>query len=364
MIPIARPIISQKEINSVIRVLKSGHLVAGKNVKKFEENFSEYNEVKYAIATSNGTTALHTALLATGIKPGDEVITTPFSFIASSNCILYVGAKPVFVDISNRTFNIDYNKIEEKITEQTKALLIVHLFGQPCEMEAIIDLCKDNDLLLIEDACQAHGAEYKGKKVGSFGDVGCFSFYATKNMMTGEGGMITTNSSKLAERCRLLRDHGQEKKYIHTNLGFNFRMTDFQAAIGLEQLKKLDKWNSIRIKNAEFLTKKIKKIDGLIPPFVVPKVKHVFNQYTIRTKKISNVSLSKKLAKEGIETKIYYPVPIHKQKIYRKLGFNAKLPETELAAKEVLSLPVYPSLSKKELKFIVEKLRSTFKAHG
>lgn len=357
VIPIANPLIGKEEKNAVIKVLSSGNLVNGEKVLDFEKKFSKYIGTKYAVAVNSGTAALCLSLQALGIKKGDEVITTPFSFISSSNCILYVGAKPIFVDIDPKTFNINPDLIEEKITKKTKAILPVHLYGQPCDMGKITKIAKENNLLIVEDACQAHGAEFKNKKVGSFGNTACFSFYATKNMTTGEGGMITTDSKQVAEICKILRDVGQEKKYFHTDIGFNFRMTDFQAVIGIEQLKKLDKRNELRRKNAKILTEKLEKIDGIITPFVDSRVKHVFHQYTIKTKRISNDKLSKKLAKNGIESRIYYPIAIHKQEPYKKLGYRDRLPEAEQVVKEVLSIPVHPSVSKKDMGFIAEKIK-------
>jgi len=358
MIPISRPVMGPEEIKAIEEVLRSGALTQGAKVKTFEEQFAAYIGVKYAIATNSGTSALHTALLSLGIEPGDEVITTPFSFIAAANAVLYAGAKPVFADIDEASFNIDPEKIEENITNRTKALLVVHLFGQPCDMGQIMKICRENGLTLIEDACQAHGAEFDGKKVGAFG-TGCFSFYPSKNLVTGEGGMITTNDKKVAEKAEMIRNHGQTKTYVHDMLGYNYRMTDLAAAIGICQLKKLDAFNKKRIKNAEFLTKEIGKIDGLIPPRVMPNVKHVFHQYTIRVTEdfgMSRDELKQRLGKKGVDARVYYPIPIHKQPLYLKLGYHDSLPISEKAAGEVLSLPVHPALVEKDLIHIIEVL--------
>ncbi len=358
MIPIAKPLIGEEEKRAVLEVLSSGALAQGTKVKQFEENFAGYVGTKYAIATSSGTTALHAALLAAGIEKGDEVITTPFSFIATANAILYCGAKPVFADIDPKTFNIDAEKIEEKITKRTKAFLVVHLYGQSCSIDAIKEICEDHDLKLIEDACQAHGAEYRGRKVGSFGDCAVFSFYSTKNMTTGEGGMITTDDARIAEKARLLREHGSKLRY-HDVLGYNYRMTDIAAAIGIEQLKKLDAMNHKRISNAKLLTRGIEKITGLETPYISPHAKHVFHQYTIRVREeygISRDALVERLNKNGIGTLVYYPLPIHKQKLYKKLGYRDKLPMAEEAAKEVLSLPVHAGVSETEIRHIVASL--------
>jgi perosamine synthetase len=358
MIPISKPLLGEEEGRAVKEVLDSGSLTQGEGVRRFEGEFSKYVGVKFAVATNSGTSALHAALLSFGIGKGDEVITTPFSFIATANSILCTGAKPAFVDIDGATFNVDPEKIEQKITDNTKALLIVHLFGQPCDMKRIMEFCKAHDLILIEDACQAHGAEFDAKKVGSFG-TGCFSFYSTKNMTTGEGGMITTDDEEIAEKARMIRNHGQTKRYIHNALGYNYRMTDLAATIGLCQLKKLDEFNIRRIKNAQFLTKEIEKIEGLIPPYVMPHVKHVFHQYTIRVTEdfdMSRDELTRKLGEMGVDARVYYLMSIHKQPLYQKLGFHGELPISEKAANEVLSLPVHPALTKEDLTRIAEAL--------
>lgn len=359
MIPISKPLLGEEEERAVKEVLDSSSLTQGEGVRRFEGEFSKYVGVKFAVATNSGTSALHAALLSFGIGKGDEVITTPFSFIATANSILYTGAKPAFVDIDGATFNVNPEKIEQKITDRTKALLIVHLFGQPCNMKRITKLCEIHDLILIEDACQAHGAEFDAKKVGSFG-TGCFSFYPTKNMTAGEGGMITTDDEEAAEKAKRIRNHGQIKRYTHDMLGYNYRMTDLAAAIGLCQLRKLDEFNSKRIKNAKFLTNEIEKIEGLIPPHVMPNVKHVFHQYTIRVTEdfgMSRDELKGKLGEKGVDARVYYPMPIHKQPLYQKLGYHDGLPISEKVAKQVVSLPVHPSVTKNDLKYIVRTLR-------
>jgi perosamine synthetase len=357
-IHISVPQVGQEEINEVIGVLKSRALTQGAKVKEFEDNFARYIKTEYVIAVNSGTAALHTALISNKISKNSEVIIPSFSFVSTSNAILHAGAKPVFVDIDEINFNIDAEKIEQKITDKTKALMIVHLFGQPCDMKKVIEICEDHNLILIEDACQAHGAEFDGKKVGSFG-VGCFSFYPTKNMTTGEGGMITTDDKEIAKKARMIRDHGQTEKYVHKVLGYNYRMTDLAAAIGLCQLRKLDDFNNKRIKNAHLLTKKIERIGGLIPPHVMPNVKHVFNQYTIKVTNdfgMPRNKLKRRLDEKGIDTRVYYPTPIHKQPLYKKLGYKDVLPVSEKISHEVLSLPVHPSLTKNDLLYITEAL--------
>ncbi len=358
MINISAPVLQDNEIKAVGDVLKSGRLTQGPIVEEFEEAFASFIGTEYAIAVNSGTAALHVALLAAGVSEGDEVITTPFSFIATGNAILFCGARPVFVDIDENSFNINPHIIEQKITPRTKALLVVHLFGQPCEMDRITQMCQRHRLILIEDACQAHGAEYQGRKVGSFG-IGCFSFYPTKNMTTGEGGMITTDDKELAEKAKMIRNHGQKERYLHEILGYNYRMADIAAALGICQLKKLPEFNRKRIEHAEFLTREISHIEGLMPPFVAPEVKHVFHQFTIRVTEyfgISRDELKERLKNRGVMTEIYYPLPLHKQPLYQKLGYDDNLPLSEKAAQEVLSLPVHPGLEEEDLKVIVRAL--------
>lgn len=360
MIPIAAPILDKAAIKAVEEVLGSGLLAQGLKVSEFEEDFASYVGTKYAIATSSGTAALHAALLASGIGQSDEVITTPFGFIASANAILFCQARPVFVDIDERTFNIDPHLIRERITPRTKAILAVHLYGQSCDLKEIIQLCEEYNLILIEDACQAHGGEYVGKKVGSFG-IGCFSFYPTKNMTTGEGGMITTDNEDIAQKARMIRNQGQRERYVHQILGYNYRMTDIAAALGIYQLRGLDELNSKRIENAAFLASRIGKIRGLMPPFVMPDVKHVFHQFTTRVTtdfRISRDDLKARLRSRGVGVEVYYPLPIHKQPYYQKLGYDEHLPNSEKAAMEVLSLPVHPSLTLEELHRIVQAIKN------
>lgn len=356
MIPIARPIIGEDEITAVTAVLRSGIIAQGRRVEEFEEAFAKFVGTKYAIAVNSGTAALHIALLTQGIGEGDEVITSPFTFIASANSILFTGAKPVFADIEEDSFNIAPDKIDEKITPRTKAIMPVHLYGQPCDMKRIMRIAQEHGLIIIEDACQAHGAEYERKKVGLFG-TGCFSFYPTKNMTTGEGGMITTNDKDIAQKARMIRSHGQRQRYFHEILGYNYRMTDIAAAIGLCQLGKLEEFNSKRIENAKFLTRGLSGIKGLIPPSIKSNTQHVFHQYTVRITQdfgIPRDELRQKLMNKGIATEVYYPLPIHKQPLYQSLSYNDRLPNSEKAAAQVLSLPVHPSLTKKDLEYVVD----------
>jgi perosamine synthetase len=353
MIPIAKPMMGEEEKRAVLEVLDSGVLAQGPRVEAFEKAFAEMCEVNHAVATSSGTTGLHTALMAHGIGEGDEVITSSFTFIASANSVLYTNARPIFVDIDPRTFNIDPAKIEAAITERTKAIMPVHLFGLSCDMDAIIKIAKKHNLILIEDACQSHGATYKGKKVGSFG-TGVFSLYPTKNITSAEGGMITTNEAAFDAECRILRQHGMRVRYYHDDLGFNFRMTDIHAAIGHEQLKKLGKFNEARKRNAQFLSE---HLEGVTVPHVPDGYEHVYHQYTVRVPNGKRDALIEELKKNNIGSGVYYPVPVHQQNYYMKeLGYKQSLPETERAAAEVLSLPVHPSLSPADLETIVSAI--------
>ena len=357
MIPIAKPIIGEDEINAVIEVLRSGNIAEGQKVKDFEEAFAKFSGTSYAVAVNSGTAALHVALLAHGIGAGDEVITTPFTFVATSNSVLFTGAKPVFADIREDTFNIDPDSIIEKITPRTKAIIPVHLYGQAADMKVIMEIAEDKDLIVIEDACQAHGATFEGKSVGSFGD-GTFSFYPTKNMTTGEGGIITTNDKGIAEKARMVRSHGSKQRYFHEMLGFNFRMTDIAASIGIVQLGKIVDFNRSRIKNAQHLTKSLGNIKGLNLPHVDKRCGHVFHQYTVRIRgDISRDDVVSSLNKKNIGTGIYYPVPIHKQPYYKELGYDDSLPASESASKEVISLPVHPSVNISDLDTISASLR-------
>jgi dTDP-4-amino-4,6-dideoxygalactose transaminase len=355
MISIAKPIIGKEEERAILEVIASGQLVQGPKVHEFEARFAELCGVEHAVATSSGTTALHIAMLAHEIGSSDEVITSPFSFIASANCALYVGARPVFVDIEPDFFTIDPAKIEERITKNTKAIIPIHLYGQSCDMDAIVEIAQKHHLAIIEDACQAHGTTYKGRPIGSFGTA-CYSLYATKNITTIEGGMLVTNDAKVAERARLIRSHGSPRTYEHVMLGYNMRMTDLSAAIGLVQMEKLKEWNSIRRANAAYLSAGLLKIKGVIVPKVRDQAVHVFHQYTIRISDRDNAA--QKLREKGIGVGIHYPTPIHQQPLYKQLGYSDVLPVAEAASREVLSLPIHPSLTKDDLDSIIQAVAS------
>jgi perosamine synthetase len=359
-IPIARPIIGNEENQEVGKVLASGMLTQGESVKMFEDSFSSFLDVENSVAVSNGTVALDLTLKAIGLKPNDEVVSPAFSFIATANCILYQGLKPVFADVNPKTFNIDPEDLKEKINSHTKAVIGVHLYGQPFEIRALKEICEDYHLILIEDCAQAHGAEYYGKKVGSFG-VGCFSFYPTKNMTTGEGGMITTNDDSLAAKLRLLRNHGDSGKYNHIELGYNYRMMNLQGAIGLIQLRHLDEFNKKRINNAELLNRKINVI-GITKPYKMDNVKHVFNQYAVKVNEdfpLSRGELIDNLQSKGIGAAIHYPKPIYRQPIYQQIDPNWTIcPNAEKVSSQVLSLPVHPLLVNEDIEYISQTINS------
>lgn len=356
-VPIAKPIIGEEEIENVVEVLKSGMIAQGPKVMEFEEKFANWIGAKYGIATNSGTSALHVALLACGIGEGDEVITTPFTFIASGNAIVYTGATPVFADIDLDTYTIDPDKIEDLITDKTKAILPVQLYGQAADMDKIREIAEKHDLKIIEDAAQAHGAEYNGEKVGTLGDMACFSFYPTKNMTTSEGGMITTNDEELAKKAQMFRAHGASERYHHDEIGYNFRMTDIAAAIGLAQLKVIDEFNDKRISNADYLNEQLKDIEGIVTPKSPDNYKHVYHQYTVRVEKGNRDDWVEFLTNKGIGTGIHYPIPLYNQPIYKKLGIEGDCPLAEKAADNVISLPVHPSLTKEDLDLVVDVVK-------
>jgi perosamine synthetase len=352
MIRIAQPLLGEEEEQAVLAVLRSGRLAQGALVRRFEEAFARYIGVREAVAVSSGTAALHVALLAHGIGPGDEVVTSPFTFVATANAVLATGARPVFADVSEEDFNLDPAWAGESISERTRALLPVHLYGQAADMEALSALARRHGLALIEDACQAAGALFGGRKAGSFG-TGCFSFYATKNMTTGEGGMITTNDPELAARARLLRDHGQRRRYVSDTLGYNLRLTEVAAALGLAQLQKLDAFNERRRANARYLTE---RLTGVVTPRELPGRHHVYHQYTVRVSR-GRDALLRYLRDRDIEATVFYARPVHKQPLYRSLGYAQRLPVAERLSREVLSLPVHPGLSREDLEAVASAVR-------
>ena len=357
-VPIAKPIIGDEEIENVVEVLKSGMIAQGPKVEEFEERFAEWVGAEYGIAVNSGTAALHVALLSCGIGKGDEVITTPFTFIATGNSILYTGAKPVFADIDLKTYTINPESIEGLITENTKAILPVQLYGQSANMDRINEIAEKYGLTVIEDAAQAHGATCNGENVGNIGDMACFSFYPTKNMTTSEGGIITTNDEDLADNARMFRAHGASIRYHHGEIGYNFRMTDISAAIGLAQLDKIDEFNDKRIENAAYLNEGLKNVDGIITPYCAYGSKHVYHQYTIRVEKGNRDDWVDIINDCGVGTGIHYPIPLYNQPIYKSLGLTGHCPNAELAADNVISLPVHPSLTKEDLDLVIEAVKT------
>lgn len=354
MIPIARPQMGDEEKELVWEAMASGSLAQGPRVRAFEERFAAEIGADHAVATSSGTTALHLALLGYGIGEGDEVVTVPFTFIASANSILYTGARPVFVDIDERDFTMDPDQVEAAITPRTKAIMPVSLYGQPADMPAIAEIADRHGLAVIEDACQAHGAGVGERKSGTWG-AGTFSFYPTKNMTTGEGGMLTTNDGELAGRVRLLREHGMKVRYHHDIVGYNFRMTDIAAAIGLAQLPKLATYNQRR---REIAARYDAELRGVVTPFVRPGVTHVYHQYTIRVNERD--AFAEKLKERGVGSAIYYPIPVHRQKPFVALGYGSgSYPVTDRLTGEVLSIPVHPSLSDDEVDTVIGAVNET-----
>lgn len=347
-ISVARPLIGGEEKRAVMQVLDSGQLAQGSRTEAFEQAFASYIGTKHAIGVNSGTAALIVALQAHGVGAGDEVITTPFSFIATATSIIACGATPVFVDIDPFDLNMDPDQLEDAITDRTKAVMPVHLFGHPARIAEIAQICDDNELALVEDAAQAHGAEHQRRRAGAFG-TGCFSFYPTKNMTTGEGGIITTDDDEVARLCRIIRNHGQEQRYVHDYFGLNWRMQDVNGAIGLVQLGYLEAWNEARIANAVALSNLIRSVET---PKVREGDRHVFHQFTVRVGEDRD-GLLQRLQEAGIGSAVHYPIPIHQQPIIRQLGYGeGSFPVAEAAAQHVLSLPVHPQLGPEDVEYI------------
>lgn len=343
---------------AIAKVITSGHYILGENVSGFEREFAAYVGTKFAIGVASGTDALHLALRACSVQAGDEVITSPFSFIAAAEVIAYTSATPVFVDIEPKSFNIDPSKIEEKITKKTKAILVVHLYGQACDIDPILKIAKRNDLKVIEDCAQATAAEYNSQKVGSFGDAGCFSFFPTKNLgCFGDGGMVVTSEEKIAEEIKVLRNHGCRKTYHHELIGYNSRLDELQAAILRVKLPFLEGWIEKRRGNALLYQEFLKDIEEIILPPELKNRKHTYNQFTIRTK--NRDSLYDYLRKKEIGGMVYYPLSLHLQKAFTYLGYKkGDFPESEKAQAEVLSLPIFPELREKEIEEICLAIRT------
>jgi len=362
MINLSKPIIGKEEISAVKKVMESGMIVQGPKTEMLEKEFAKYCKTKYAVAFNSGTAAIHSALYALGIQAGDEVITSPFTFVASANPILMQGAKVIFADISEKDFNLNPEEVRKKITKKTKAVIPIDLYGQIYDYDSMKMIIAKRKIKILEDACQAVGAERKNVRAGNFGDIGAFSLYATKNIMGGEGGLITTNSEEMMEKCKRFRHHGQSEKtkYEYYDLGYNYRITDICAAIALEQLHKVNIFNNKRIKNAKKLSDGLRGIKGLIVPSIKKGDKHVFHQYTIRITndfKTSRDELAAYLKENGIGCGVYYPKPLHLHPHFRRMGYKkGDFPVAEKISKEVLSLPVHPSLTNNEIKLIIKKI--------
>jgi len=358
-IPVARPLVGEEEVEAVAGVLRSGMLAQGSVVTEFESRFAEYCGARHAIGVNSGTAALHAALLAAGVGPGDSVIVPAFTFFATASSVSMCGATPLFADVDPRTFNIDPESVADLIRPDTRAVIGVHLFGQPFDVAAVRALCDDRDLVLIEDAAQAHGAEYRGKRAGSLADLACFSFYPTKNMTTGEGGMVTTDDDTLAERLRLLINHGQSRKYLHSAIGYNYRMTNIAAAIGLVQLDRVEGFNERRIHNARYLDRHLAGT-GLVTPHVAPGARHVYHQYVVKLPAgypLSRDAFMTALSEQGIGTAVHYPIPVNRQPVYLAGNKSTSCPVSDDLAASVVSLPVHPSVTDEDLAYICDAVR-------
>jgi len=357
----------RKDLDIALRkIMQRGDFILGKEVALFEQEFAKYCNRKFAVGVNSGTDALFLGLLSLGIGRGDEVIVPVFTYIATALAVSFTGAKPVFVDIDKDTYNIDVNKIKRAITKKTKAIIPVHLYGQPADMQPILDIAKRYNLKVVEDAAQAHGAGYKLKikneklkikKVGSIGDIGCFSFYPTKNLGAfGDGGMVVTDNEGVYKKLLMLRDYGRKSRYEHIILGYNSRLDTIQAAILRIKLRYLDRWNTLRRKNAEIYKDELKDINGIITPYEADYGRHVYHIYAVRVRNRDRVI--RELTKNDIGVLIHYPIPLHLQKVYRPLGYKkGDFPIAERIAKEILSLPMYPHLKETQIKFVAKNLK-------
>lgn len=359
-IPAAKPLVGKEEQRAVDAVLASGMMAQGPQVAAFEEEFSaQMVDGAFCAAVNSGTSALHLGLLASGIGPGDEVIVPSFTFAATANSVAITGASPVFADIELDYFCLDPKHVEEQITEKTKAIMPVHLYGHPANMTALREIADKHGLQLFEDAAQAHGATLNGQPVGTFGTFGAFSFYPTKNMTSGEGGMITTRDELVLHNAKKLRNQGMEQRYANDLVGLNNRMTDIHAAIGREQLKKVGAWTKTRQANAKFLSD---NIEGVVTPKVAEGATHVYHQYTIKIESDRDGFQQALKDEYNIGSGVYYPIPNHRLPSLEKYAPGLDLPNTETAAKQCLSLPVHPSLSQEDLERIVNAVNALAKA--
>ncbi len=345
-------------------VIDSGAFAGGPFVEKFEADFAAYNHSQHAVGLGSGTEALWLALLACGIGPGDEVITVPSTFMATAEAITYCSARPVFVDVDQSTYTMDPVELEKAVTAKTKAVIPVHLFGQAADMDPILEFAREHDLFVIEDAAQAHGAEYKGRKVGALGDVGCFSFYPGKNLGAfGEAGAIVTDNVELQEKIRILRDHGQVRKYRHTMIGWNCRMDGIQAAVLSVKLQYLERGNLLRRVHALQYSRAFQGVEEVVTPFEAAYARHVYHIYAIRVQERDQVMWL--LKEKGIQCGVHYPVPIHLQKAYQSLGYkNGAFPIAEQIAKEFISLPMFPELTKAQVEMVALCVKEAAAATG
>ncbi len=349
---------------NICAVMAGGRYIMGPQVKEFELEFTQYLSCDQVISCNSGTDALHLALRALRIGAGDEVITTPFTFIATTEAIGMVGATPVFVDVDLNTYNIDTELIESKITERTKAILPVHLYGRPCNMTAIMEIARKYNLKVVEDCAQATGAVWSGQKVGTIGDVGCFSFFPTKNLgCFGDGGAIATSDKIIAERVEYLRRHGGKVKYQHEELGLNSRLDTIQAAVLLVKLQYLDRWNSVRAEIADYYRNQLANVKGIVLPTTVQEGNSVWNQFTIRVLDKQRSNVQKFLKEKGIGSMVYYPIPLHLQQVHSNLNYPlGSLPISEQLSDEVLSLPMFPELTASAQQVVVESVSQAFLA--
>ncbi len=356
-VPIASVDIRAGDVEAGSRVLASGNLRQGSVTAEFEAAFAARVGARHAVAVSSGTAALHLAYLAL-FRPGDEVIVPSFTFVATATMLIAVGAVPVFADIDPRTFTLSVDDARRRITERTRGIVGVHLFGNACDIHGLAELAGEHDLTLVWDAAQALGSEYRSRDVGGFASAVCYSFYPSKTITTGEGGMVATDDDALAATLRRTRSHGAAGKYVHTVLGFNFRMTDFQAALGCEQLRRLDEYVGCRRKNAELLTSGLQGLEGLATPFVPDHSGHSFHQYSILVDEdvvgVSRDDLSRLLAAKGVETAVHYPRPLHRQPLFS--GADAELPVSETVCQQILSLPVHPNLSSEQIDWVTDSV--------
>ncbi len=353
-----QPVFDAEMLGKAILALQNEKFVLGESVYKFEEEFARYCGARHGVSTGSGTAALQIALQALGLQNGDTVLTTPFSFFATANAVLHAEARPEFADVNGHDFNFSPDEAQLKISDRTKAMIPVHLYGHPCAMDELADISSEKGIALIEDACQAHGAEYKGKRVGSFGDAGCFSFYPSKNMTVGgDGGMIVTDNAELAEAARCLRDCGRESKYTMARVGYTSRLNTVNAAIGRVQLRNLEKWNAARRRVAELYREGLEGVEGITLPPEDNGGVSVYHLFVIRSR--ARDRIKNWLESNGVETGIHYPVPIHLQPPYRRMDHYSEgaFPRSEILASEVLSLPMYPGLSDEEVKRICNLLR-------